>query len=119
MTTTTTAIDPTALVTAIQNRDSSALAASYAPDAVISIVDHDHPPASPQVLSGRAEIEAYYRDVCGRNLDHAVPTIVSTDTVLAFEQNCRYPDGVTVTCVTVANVFDGLITRQTIVQAWD
>ena len=117
--TTSTAIDPTALVAAIQNRDARALAAIYAPDAVISIVDRDHPPASPQMLSGRTEIEAYYREVCGRNLDHAVPTIVSSDTVLAFEQNCRYPDGVTVTCVTVATVRDGLITRQTIAQAWD
>ncbi len=117
--TTTTAIDPTALVAAIQNHDSSALAATYATDAVIHIVDRDHPPANPQVLSGRAEIEAYYRDVCGRNLDHTVPTIVASDTVLAFEQNCRYPDGVTVTCVTVATVRDGLITRQTIAQAWD
>ena len=57
MTTTITPLDTAALVTAIEQRDATALSALYGPDATITIVDRDHPPAAPWVLSGRDEIE--------------------------------------------------------------
>ena len=117
--TTTTRLDTAALVSAIERRDADAVSNAYAADAVVTILDADHSPASPMVLSGRDAIAAYYRDICGRNVDHSVPVISATDDVLAFEQRCRYPDGNLVVCVTVASVSDGRITSQTIAQAWD
>ena len=106
-------------MSAIEGRDAETLSGLYAADATISIVDRDHPPADPQVLSGRAEIEAYFRDICGRNIDHTVPQLVADAHGVAFEQHCRYPEGNRVVCVAVARVDDGRITSQTIAQSWD
>lgn len=117
--TSTTTFDTGRLVRAIESRDDQGLTALYAADATITLYDRDHPPASPQVLSGRLEIGAYFRDICGRNIEHTVPSLVADGSGVAFEQHCRYPEGNRVVCVTVANVEGGLITRQTIAQSWD
>jgi hypothetical protein len=116
---TTSTLDTAALVAAIQDRDATALTGLYAAGATITIVDRDHAPAAPRVLTGQEEIGAYYRDVCGRNIDHTVTMLVADAHGLAFEQHCRYPEGNQVVCVTVAAVENGLITRQTIAQSWD
>jgi hypothetical protein len=118
-TTTTNQLDTAALVAGIEQRDAEALTALYAADAIVTITDRDHPPASPSVLSGQGEIGAYFRDVCGRNIDHKVSMLVADASGIAFEQRCRYPEGNAVICVTVATVEGGLIRRQTIAQTWD
>jgi hypothetical protein len=119
MTTTTTPLDTTALVAAIEGRNADALTALYADDATITMLDRDHPPAAPLVVSGREEINAYYRDICGRNIDHSVQGLVADGAGLAFEQQCRYPEGTQVVCVTVASVIGGRIQHQTASQTWD
>jgi hypothetical protein len=118
-TATGTTLDANVLVAAIENRDAAAIIGLYAPDATVSIVDRDHPPAAPRVLTGRDELGSYYRDICGRNIDHTVTQLVADAHGIAFEQHCRYPEGNRVVCVTVAAVQDGLITRQTVAQSWD
>ena len=121
MTTTaaTTTFDTSALVSAIESRDADALTALYAEDATITMLDRDHPPAAPLVIAGREEIRAYYRDICGRTVDHSVHGLVADGAGLAFEQQCRYPEGTQVVCVTVASVVDGRIQQQTAAQTWD
>lgn len=111
--------DLTDLAHAIESRDADAIVAHFAEDATLLVLDRDHPPASPQVFSGREEIGAYYRDVCGRNREHEVRDALSGPTGLAYTQHCRYPEGAQVVCATVASVEDGLIVRQTAVQTWD
>jgi hypothetical protein len=91
----------------------------YAEDATLTLVDRDHPPSAPTVLTGRARIGDYYRDICGRNMDHRVRDAVATADRLAYAQHRRYPDGTRVLCVTVAAVRDGKISSQTATQAWD
>jgi ketosteroid isomerase-like protein len=121
--TTTTTTTGTALLerlaTAIEERDASGIAALYAADATLSLLDRDHPPAHAAVYAGRDDIEAYFRDICGRNMEHRVEDRVATPDRIAFTQHCRYPGGEQVLCVTVATVRDGLITDQTAVQVWD
>jgi hypothetical protein len=117
--TTTNSFDTTALVAAIEGRDADALAALYADDATITMLDRDHPPAAPLVVTGRDAIHAYYRDICGRNIDHSVHGLVTDGAGLAFEQQCRYPEGTQVVCVTVASVSEGRIQHQTASQTWD
>ncbi len=112
-------LDTAALVEAVTHRDAPALTAMYAADAVVTVVDRDHPPAAPQVLTGTAEIGAYFRDICGRDIVHTVPQLIADDTGVAFEQHCRYPEGNSVTCLAVSTVSGAKITRQTIAQAWD
>jgi ketosteroid isomerase-like protein len=117
--TTTAIVDVETLSRAIEARDADAVLANYAPDATLSILDRDHPPSAPLVYTGSKEIGDYYRDICGRNLEHQVRDAVATAGGLAYAQHCRYPDGAAVVCATVATVHDGKIQTQTAVQAWD
>ena len=71
------------------------------------------------MFSGAEQIGAYYRDVCGRNIEHEVRDAVITDDGLAYTQHCRYPDGLGVVCSTVATLRDGKIRSQTAIQVWD
>ncbi|WP_433303544.1 nuclear transport factor 2 family protein [Actinoplanes sp. CA-030573] len=116
---TTTVPDISTLAHAIESRDAATITAWYHPDAVLTLVDRDHPPSSPLVFASAEEIGAYYRDVCGRNMAHEVSDAVITADGMAFTQNCRYPDGTKVLCVTVARLADGRITSQTATQVWD
>jgi hypothetical protein len=119
MTTTQSTSDIGTLIRAIESRDAEGVVAWYADDAVLTVLDRDHPPAAPLVYSGLEEIGAYYRDVCGRNIEHEVRDAVSTSDGLAYTQHCRYPDGAAVVCVTVATVRAGKIRTQTANQVWD
>ncbi len=116
---TTTAALLDSLAAAIQRKDGSAVAAHYATGATLTLLDRDHPPANTAVYSGHDEIEAYFRDICGRNMEHRVEDRVASPDRIAFTQHCRYPDGAQVLCIAVASVRDGLITDQTAVQVWD
>ena len=105
---------------ATEGRDASALAALYADDATVTVVDRSTPPSAPHVLHGHAEVTAYLRDACDREMTHEVRDAVIGDGRLAFATHCRYPDGTRVLCATIADLDDqGRIARQTIVQAWD
>ncbi|HET6532742.1 MAG TPA: nuclear transport factor 2 family protein [Actinoplanes sp.] len=119
MTTTRPTVDIDALTRAIESRDADGVLAFYADDATLTLVDRDHPPSAPTVLTGRDRIAGYYTDICGRNMDHQVHDAVATPDRLAYAQHCRYPDGTRVLCVTVATVRDGKIRTQTATQAWD
>jgi hypothetical protein len=114
-----TTVDTGALARAIESRDAEGLTSWYAEDATLTVLDRDHTPSSPQVFHGRAEIGDYYRDICGRNIEHEVRDALSTESGLAYTQHCRYPDGGRVLCSTVATVEHGRITGQTAVQVWD
>jgi ketosteroid isomerase-like protein len=109
----------TALSDAIESRDADSVVAWYHPDAVLTLLDRDHTPAAPLVLTGTEQIGAYYRDVCGRNIAHQVRDVVATAGGLAYTQHCRYPDGLGVVCVAVATLRDGRIATQTAIQVWD
>jgi SnoaL-like domain len=115
----TSATSISRLSAAIESRNADAILGWYAPDAVLSVLDRDHPPTAPAVYQGLDEIGAYYRDVCGRNIEHQVRDAVATESGFGFAQHCRYPDGTRVVCTTVASLRDGRIDRQTAVQVWD
>jgi hypothetical protein len=108
-----------ALSRAIETRDSRAMQNFYADDARIKIIDRDHPPSHAQEIVGRPAIAAYFDDVCGRAMTHRVEDGCIDADRLAFTQACAYPDGVRVFCAAMAELADGKIARQTIVQAWD
>jgi len=108
-----------ALERAIETRDADTLKGFYAENATMHIVDRDHPPSRPRMLVGRPSIAAYFDDVCGRAMTHHVENGILDDSHLAFTQACAYPDGTRVFCSAMADLENGKITRQTIVQAWD
>jgi hypothetical protein len=117
--TTTTSVSVADLKRAIETRDAPALTDFYADDALIRIIDRDHPPSRPMELRGKAQITAYYDDVCGRAMTHNIESGVADQNRLAFTQACAYPDGTRVFCSAMLDLADGKIVRQTTVQAWD
>jgi hypothetical protein len=117
--TTKLAFDARAFGRATEERDAGTLLGFYADDAEVRIVDRNHPPRSPQVLSGVSEIRPWLEDVYSRDMTHKVVSpVVGTDRV-AMTNECRYPDGMNVVCACTADLHDGLITKQSIVQVWD
>ena len=104
---------------AIEGHDAKALAALYADDALLRIIDHDNPPSKPRDLEGKQAIAAYYDDVCSRAMSHRIDSAVESGESLSFTQICTYPDGAKVFCAAMLQIKDGKIVRQTAVQAWD
>ena len=117
MTTSSIAVDD--LKAAIEGRDAARLISLYADDAVMRIIDRDNPPSRPRELKGREAIAAFYDDVCSRAMTHRVEAGVSDGRRIAFTQACAYPDGAKVMCLSMLELRDGLVARQTVVQAWD
>ncbi|QCU78250.1 nuclear transport factor 2 family protein [Citricoccus sp. SGAir0253] len=117
--TTHTAFDLARFTRATEERDARALLEAYAEDAEVRIVDRNNPPRTPQVLKGREAIRPWLEDTYSRDMTHhVVDPVVGGDRV-ALTTLCRYPDGTNVHCACTAELSDGLITRQTVVQVWD
>ncbi|ATU95565.1 nuclear transport factor 2 family protein [Phyllobacterium zundukense] len=107
------------LKTAIEGRDGRKLASLYTNDAVLRVMDRNNPPSKPRVIKGRTAIGTFWDDICSRTMTHKVDTRIAEGDRLAFTQDCTYPDGTKVFCVAIVDLKDGLIARQTVVQAWD
>ena len=104
---------------AVEGRKADALAAMYADDAVLHVIDRDNPPSAPRKLHGKQAIAEYHADVCGRDMTHKIESGVATGNRLAFTQSCAYPDGTKVFCSAMVELKGGKIAQQTVVQAWD
>lgn len=117
--TTTTSFDVKALTDAIQRRDAAAQLALYASDAEIQEVDQAGGPSAPHILHGRQEIGAHLREVCARDMTHAVTQAFAAGDHLAYEVSCTYPDGTRVLCEAIAELRDGRIGKERSVTVWD
>lgn len=104
---------------AIETCDGAALGGFYADDAVLVIIDQLNPPGQPREIKGHAAVAAYFDDVCGRAMTHAVENGIESGDRMAFNQVCRYPDGKGVFCAATIELAGGKIARQVMVQAWD
>ena len=87
--------------------------------AELQVVDRNDQPSNPKVIRGRSAIGEYFADVCGRDMTHEIRRLVVSGDNAAFVQACRYPSGAQVLCIAVLDLKDGLIIRQSGVQAWD
>lgn len=112
-------LDFEAMRRAIEESDYDALVALYADDAELRMVNKNSMPSSPQVLRGKEEISEMLRDVCGRAMTHRVEDEVIGENRVAFNEACEYPDGVRVLGATTMDLRDGMIVRQTNIEAWD
>lgn len=103
-----------------EKRDPDILASLYAEGAQLKIVDNTRPPSSPMLLSGKAQIAEFWRDICSRDMTHEVQDEVLGDGRAAFCVACQYADGTRVLAAQICDVNgQGQITRETVVQAWD
>jgi hypothetical protein len=115
----TTSFDLDALIDAIQTRDAAGQLALYAPDAEVHNVDQAGGPSSPRILRGHTDLEPELRDVCARDMTHAVTQAFVTGGRLAYEVTCAYPDGTRVLCQAIAALRDGQIVTQRGITVWD
>lgn len=104
---------------AIEARDGAMLSSFYAEDAHLRIIDRNNPPGKPRDIRGKAAIAGYWDDICSRAMTHKVDPGLAEGGRMAFTQDCTYPDGTRVFAIAVLDLADGLIARQTVVQAWD
>ncbi|WP_042434241.1 cupin domain-containing protein [Streptacidiphilus anmyonensis] len=105
----------------IEDRDASALRGLYATDARMTIVDHRDQPSHPMEITGTAAIGEFLDDVCSREMEHRLgQVVVSADgSHAAYLEECRYPDGTRVLSTSMLDLRDGLVTTQSVLQAWD
>jgi hypothetical protein len=116
---TITTFDLDRFTRAAEERDASTQLSMYGQDAVVTIADKISQPGAPRVLRGREDIKGWLDDMYGREMTHAVRHRVGDDTGAAYTEACRYPDGTNVLCATVIELDAGVISGQTVVQAWD
>lgn len=103
---------------AVTRKDYDALERCYAEDAVVISYSERNRPSSADVLRGRQAIVAAYREA-PPDLEHELTDVVSGEDGFAFTLKCTYPTGELVLSAAICNLRDGLITRQTGVEAWD
>lgn len=116
---TQTPVNAATLRKAIENCEAQTLIGFYANDAIMRIIDRDHPPSKPMELKGKSEIARYYEDVCSRAMTHRVESAVTDGEHMAFTQACAYSDGGRVFGTAMLDLVDGKIISQISVQAWD
>jgi hypothetical protein len=99
--------------------DIGAILPLYDEDAEYVTVDKNNPPSSPRVLKGRSAIGDYLKEAASHGVVSRIDHAVVSDDRAAVTFNCRYPEGSRVLCNSMLELDDGLIVRQTDVQAWD
>jgi hypothetical protein len=114
-----TGFDFEVLRRALEQSDAETLSSLYADDAEIKTVNRNTTPSSPQVLSGKEEIEEVLRDVCSRDMTHRIENEVIGEDRIAFNEACEYSDGTKVLTSAMLEVKDGKIFRQVNIEAWD
>ena len=112
-------LDFEAMHRAIEESDYDALVSFYADDAELRMVNKNSMPSSPMVLRGKEEISEMLRDVCGRAMTHHVEDEIVGENRVAFNEACEYPDGLKVLTASTLELRDGMIVRQTNIEAWD
>jgi hypothetical protein len=112
-------LDFEAMRRAIEESDYDALVSFYADNAELRMVNKNSTPSSPMVLQGKEEISEMLRDVCGRAMTHHVEDEVVGENRVAYSEACEYPDGLKVLTASTLDLQDGMIVRQTNIEAWD
>ena len=115
----TAAFDLAALTHALEASDAASIVSFYDEDAEMEIIDRNRPPSAPMRLVGRPAIEAFWRDICAREMTHSVGEAISDARRAAFVERCAYPDGCHVVSAMTLELHDGRIQRHLTVQAWD
>jgi ketosteroid isomerase-like protein len=115
----TSTFDVAALRRAFDNRDASALAALYADDASVELVDMQNTPSAPRRIMGSDALREHFADVFSRDMTHELDIVAAGPNALGYSVRCRYADGMRVLCSATAELSNGHIVREVGVQAWD
>jgi hypothetical protein len=116
---TITTFDLDRFTRAAEERDAATQLSMYGQDAVVTINNKISQPGSPRVLRTREEIKAWLEDIHAREMTHSVRHRVHDESGAAYVEACQYPDGTNVVAATVIELDDGMISAQTVLEAWD
>ena len=107
------------LIDAIERGDPEAQIRAYADRAALRLIDPDHPPRSPKLLTGKAEIAAWIRDVCSLRMTHRIVDIVNAGPLVAFTDEMRDRHGTQMVSTTTVTIKHDLIVQQRVILVWD
>ncbi|HTK06524.1 MAG TPA: hypothetical protein VL485_05120 [Ktedonobacteraceae bacterium] len=102
-----------------EQRNANLLISFYADDALMQIVDRNHPPSAPRELCGKETIATFLHDVCDHDMTHKMMGEVVGKDRLSFQIACQYASGERVLAASTCDLKDGKIVREVTVQAWD
>ena len=111
--------DFAALQEAIEQNDVSSLGSLYADNAVLRIIDRNHPSGAPLELHGKTDIADYINHISSRDMTTHVEHDVIGENRLAFIVRCAYLDRLRVISTAIADLHNRKIVRQANVEARD
>ena len=111
--------DFAALQVAIEQNDVSSLGSLYADNAVLRIIDRNHPSGAPLELHGKTAIADYINHISSRDMTTHVEHEVIGENRLAFIVRCAYLDRLLVISTAIADLHNRKIVRQANVEARD
>jgi len=103
----------------LEQHDMASLLDVYDDSAELTIIDKNHTPSRPQVLSGRDALERHFQDLLSRPTSHHIGDEVMSDNHYAYTESCEYPDGSKVFTSVMATLKDGKIVKEVDVTSWD
>jgi hypothetical protein len=112
-------LDFAKLKAALETSNAASLLDDYADISTLKIVDRYGQPISPMIVNGKNNIEAFWRDVCSREMTHKVTQEVLSPERVSFIEECLYPDGCRVMSAMTLTLRGGRIVEHVTVQAWD
>lgn len=115
----TATVDIDTVRQAHEQRNADMLIGLYADNALMQVVDRNHPPSSPLELRGKQAIAEFLRDICSRDMTHRVMDEVIGKDRISFDIACQYASGERVLAATMCDMQNGKIVREVTVQAWD
>jgi hypothetical protein len=104
---------------ALEERDIAYQASQYAPGAEKLIVDPDNPPSAPQLVRGRADIQAWLQQASVWNRGLHVTHLIDGGDRVGFTERWHHQDGTTAVASSTAEIEDGLISMRHSVLVWD
>jgi len=111
--------DFTGFARAMANLDAAAWVGFFADDAEWVEYKHTHPPRSPRVIRGKAEIGAFVERICGGGVQLTVEDHVVGLSRASFRLWVTLSDGRRIIEHVIIHHDGGKVTRQVDVEAWD
>jgi len=106
-------------IKAIEEGDPEAQIRAYADEATVQVIDPDHPPRSPKLLAGRADVAAWIHETCSIKMLHRVVDVVEADPWVVFTDEMCDRHGTQMASTTTVTVKHGLIVQQRMILVWD
>lgn len=104
---------------AVESSDLEKLASFFADDAEYELIDRRHPPKQSLKVHGRSGIAKELMSRESDGLRHKVDHLIQHGDSVAYRETCTYPNGDTVSLMSMMTLQNGKIARDVTMQEWD